>query len=314
MRLVYHLAIVLIPLLPASVRADDKPDLQKIIDAWKAREKTTESFDFHWVSKRFSAGTNSESKMPSGIVYHKKPASTYIWQYRFVFDANGRSRVEEKGRMWVADVGDFSPFSMIYIYENNAETMSILEKGDRGYPLMQINRSPPLPPDTPVRPIMDMIFRPLTPGANSVDPSMLKLTDETESIDNAPTLILTDGSKKIWVDPAKDFVPVKCIRWNSEFTIEYKHDQSNGWLPISFKLDADGGKYTESATVSQFTVNQPIDASEFAPTFEGGAIISDASKHSLSIAYPDGKQRLLKQGEFTGKNFQDLLKSEPDSE
>ena len=169
---------------------------------------------------------------------------------------------------------------------------------------------------------MDMVFRPLTPAAGGFDPSTLKLTDQTESIENAPTLILTDGSKKIWVDPAKDFVPVKCIDQreytsspsSSEFNIEYKHDQSNGWLPISLKQDVDGGKYTESATVSRVhpLTNQST-RPNLHPTFEGGAIISDASKNSLSIAYPDGKQRLLKPGEFNGHNFQDLLKSEPDS-
>ena len=40
--------IALLPLLLASARADDKPDLQTILDAWKAREKATNSFDFRW--------------------------------------------------------------------------------------------------------------------------------------------------------------------------------------------------------------------------------------------------------------------------
>ena len=38
--------IALLPLLLASARADDKPDLQKILDAWKAREQKVEVFRF----------------------------------------------------------------------------------------------------------------------------------------------------------------------------------------------------------------------------------------------------------------------------
>ena len=48
--------IVLLPLLLASARADDTPDLKTIIDVWKAREKNVESFDFRWWSKRFERG------------------------------------------------------------------------------------------------------------------------------------------------------------------------------------------------------------------------------------------------------------------
>ena len=49
--------IALLPLLLASARADDKPDLQKILDAWKAREKNTQSFDFRcWAKHHESHG------------------------------------------------------------------------------------------------------------------------------------------------------------------------------------------------------------------------------------------------------------------
>jgi hypothetical protein len=312
--------IALLPLLLASARADDKPDLQTILDAWKAREKAIESFDFHWRSKRFYAAQKEAPKMPDGTIYPKRPASTFFWQYRLASDSNGHSRFEDKGHTWNMPKGDFSPTSAVGIYESNNEQMIVSESGDRDFPQVVINRSHPLGSITEVRPV-NMALRPLTPAAGGFDRNTLKLSDEIDAIDNVPLLILTDSHNKIWVDPSKDFLPVKCIEsgdhvgfpYSIEFTIAYAHDASHGWLPKSWALDSDHGNLTESATVTEFTVDQSIPAAEFSVDFPHGAIIIDGVKYTLAIAYPDGKRHELKPGEFTGKNFQDLLNSEPNS-
>jgi hypothetical protein len=68
---------------------------------------------------------------------------------------------------------------------------------------------------------------------------------------------------------------------------------------------------SETATVDQFTINKPISDSEFDLRLNSGAIFQDTT--ILSILYPDGTQRPLKEGEFNGKNFDALLKSGQES-
>ena len=85
--------IALLPLLLASARADDKPDLQTILDAWKAREKATKSFDFRWRSERYENGlfasTARIAKNPNER--SQIPDTTYIAKYRFLMDDHDRS-------------------------------------------------------------------------------------------------------------------------------------------------------------------------------------------------------------------------------
>ena len=135
--------IALLPLLLASAALTTSRICKRSWMLGKLARKVSNRFDFHWCSKRFLGGQTFAAK-PDGTVSPKRPESTFIWQYRFVSDANGHSRFEEKGRTWFGGGSDFYLMSAIYIYENNAERMSMIVRGDHGFTLMEINRSPPL--------------------------------------------------------------------------------------------------------------------------------------------------------------------------
>ena len=97
----------------------------------------------------------------------------------------------------------------------------------------------------------------------------------------------------------------------TQISISYVHDESNGWMPHSWTIDALRGLLKESATVTTFAINKSIADSEFELDYSGGAIVQEAKQ--LSIVYPDGKRRQLQLAEINGHNFQDLLNSEPNS-
>ena len=117
----------------------------------------------------------------------------------------------------------------------------------------------------------------------------------------------------VWVDPAKDYLPVRWASTSGDFRADfsYQSDQVFGWVPHSWTIKRLHD--SETATISQFAINKPIADSEFELELPNGALVENSSNGTttLSIIYPDGKQRLLEPGEFNGHNFQDLLKTEP---
>ena len=55
---------------------------------------------------------------------------------------------------------------------------------------------------------------PFRKGIGEFSPNALVLTDERATIDHQELFVLKSGSKKLWVDPSKDFLPVKLERMN----------------------------------------------------------------------------------------------------
>jgi hypothetical protein len=318
MKLSRHLAIVLIPLLLASARADDKPDLQTILDAWKAREKKVESFDFRWWSKHHESHGESlpaANNLAQGNAI-PRPENYSIWHYRFVVDSRNRYFYEEVGHSWIPKKGDFVPTHTVVLFDSKSyKTLS--DKGHFDCPVLTVKEytaGRPVPRSTWADPIK-FEFRPLSLAMGMFGANNLTLANQTEIIDNHRVCVLSDEYRTVWVDPAKDYVPVRWAATSGDLRAEisYQSDESVGWVPHSWTIRRLPD--SETATVTRFAINKPIADSEFELDLSGGAILENSSDGGItrSIIYPDGKQRPLKPGEFDGHNFQDLLKTEPDS-
>ena len=311
--------IALLPLLLASARADDKPDLQTILDAWKAREKNVESFDFRWWSKRLeSRDENRPANYPAQINWAPRPENDSIWRYRFVVDSRNRYLYEQSGRDWNPESGTFVPIHYVEVSDGKL-LKYFYDKGQLVYPLLIVKEDRKdlrLVRDTWADPIK-MVFRPSSFALGTFDPKNLVLVNETEMIDNHRVLVLRDEKQMVWVDPANGNLPVRWTSTSGDYRadVAYEPDEIVGWVPHSWTIKQPHD--LETATVTQFAINKPIVDSTFELDLSGGAIVQDWSKRpmTLSINYPDGKQRLVTTGElgFKGKNFQELLKSEPDS-
>ena len=320
--------IALLPLLLASARADDKPDLQKIIDAWKAREKKVESFDFRWWSKRFEDGRSNVRARAEAAIKHVAvtpiPDVTHITKYRFLMDAQGRIRFEESGKEWASDKAEIVPRTFIDIFDGKIGKMQFLG-GAMGFPTAHFcgvdshraGKSIWLYP-------LIMIYRPFNQVTGVFASKTLTLIDKTATVENDPVIVLDHGAGEVWVDPAKDYLPVRYTerrtgfdrdRWRME--LSYKHDDANGWVPHAWvikMLDSlEKPQISESATVAGFSINKPIADSEFELDLSAGAYVDDQTKNELYFMMPDGTHRPIPPGEFTAKNYEELLKSEPDS-
>jgi hypothetical protein len=315
--------IALLPLLLACARADEKPDLQTIIDAWKAREQKVESFDFRWWSKRHeSRDANLPGANPIGTLKDKfvpgnpiaKPENDSIWRYRFVVDAGSRYLYEEFGHDWIPEKGEFVPSHSVELFDGKL-LKYFYGKGRFDHPHVTIEENPkgPLVGRSTWADPIKMVFRPFSLASRTFDPKNLVLTNETEMIDNNRVLVLGDENRTVWVDPAKDYLPVRWASTAGDYRAEvtYQRDEVVGWVPHSWTIKR--LRDSETATVTQFAINKPIADSTFALDLRDGALLQNNSERpiTLSIIYPDGKQRLLKREEHS-KSFEELLKTEPD--
>ena len=184
--------IALLPLLLASARADDKPDLQKIIDAWKAREKAIQSFDFRWWSKRHeSRDTNPPVDSPVIVPQHvvpgnviAKPENDSIWRCRFLADSGGRYLVEEFGHEWISDKGDFVPRHTVIIFDGKSYKY-FFDTGRFDYPLWRVTEIPPgVDPDHKWPDLIKVAFRPSSLVLGTFHPQNLALTNKTATFDD----------------------------------------------------------------------------------------------------------------------------------
>ena len=320
MKLARYIAIVLIPLLLASAHANDQPDLQTILDAWKAREKNTQSFELRWRSKHFEDASSpraleaSEGKTPTPI-----PDATHIIQYRYLTDALGRARCEDIGKQWAPDKADFVPRSHVEVFDGKSVNTQYLP-GQAGYPVAFLNEKTRAKTGEHVWMMpLNLVYRPLSRVGSLYDPTKLALAQESA---NDGLLILGDDNGKVWVDPAKDFLPT---RYNQnhvgrngvrmEITYSRKSDQS--WVPDTWIVEMVRSNekvyMAESAKAIEISINKPIADSEFELDLSGGSFVSDNLKDGEYILRPDGTRRRLKPDELNDHNYEELLKSEPDS-
>ena len=240
-------------------------------------------------------------------------------------DAQERTRFEENGKEWAVDKAEFVPHTHVHIFDGKIGKTQFMA-GALGFPIALFGGHADYSeiPNYWIHPLVAIVYRPFSYSNGMFPSKTLTLTDKNATVENNPVIVLDHGKGDVWVDPAKDYLPVRyTLRRGGvdlyRMVLSYKNENDNGWLPQAWtieRLDSNGQtEASESATVAGFAINKPIADSEFELDLSSGAILEHESNGTItqSIIYPDGKQRPFKPGEFNGKNFQDLLNSEPDS-
>ena len=313
--------IALLPLLFASARADDKPDLQTILDAWKAREKKVESFDFRWRSKRFEDGaTNSarqRAKSLRGDEEFHLPDTTYIAKYRFVMDDRERIRMDHDDNEWSLDKEDYVPRTSVLIYDGTNEKRLFKGGGNGitgafigGDHRDSIGKLLWLFPVT-------MTFRPLTGASAVFDEKKLALSQNSADSEGNGLIVLNTENSEVAVDPTKDYVPVRLVEKfqgniSCRMTISHRHDPVDGWIPQSWTinlLNPNGKPYTsESATVVEHSINKAATDSEFDLDLSGGAYVQDHTNGQRYILRADGQHRPAPSGQNDAHAFEESIR------
>ena len=297
--------IALLLLLPQRrASSDDAPvTLEKIIEVWKAREQKIKSFDFRWWSKHFESEPdvglrNQDPREPKAPA---RPDTTFIVMSRFATDMKDnqvRTRLDDRGQQWSPNVGEFLERTRVDILDHGVEK-SFYSNSDRGFfPTLDTRSSPGLVDHHDIRSrALRLAFRPLT-GPIAVCPGKPELVEIADK--DAPGLLVVDH--QVWVDPDKDFLPVRYTlgipnSLHSEVEIAYARDETFGWVPQSWtsrQYDSKGKMFaSDEAKVLKYSLNKPLADADFELDLPPDTVIYDRTSGDAYIVHRGGQRQRI---------------------
>jgi hypothetical protein len=270
------------------------PAKAEIIRAWRQRQDAIKSFRFAWVEDQCHArGWIPNPRYPErewlaipGLLSDRsysvtKALSVDGTMMRYSFELDRKE--EPDGVDVVAPQGDNQGLGVRRHYSY----LSVFD-GQRGETrVSSLTGSPPAairrveaPADAQnldTRAIL-LAFRPLdsTMGHLLLDRAV---TNERRSFYRGRSVFLLEerhdpsGWKTmLWVEPERDFLVSRCAvyfeqKWIVDIDIDYQQDARWGWIPSRWRVTemlADGSRrLVTEATVSRYSINQPINIQEF---------------------------------------------------
>jgi hypothetical protein len=139
-----------------------------------------------------------------------------------------------------------------------------------------------------------------------------------------PELHLQSGmtSHKLWVDPSRDYVPIRFISatkdvYSQRWETQYRRDPDAGWIPEAWtihELKSDGSiERSFRARMKAFRVNADTESGEFGIVFPSGTRVADVRDPSSPSHYivKDGDQKRAILREDIGATYDQMLNSGP---
>lgn len=296
--------------------------VEKIIGVWEARETRIKSLDFICsgqeqlsaeMARRFSAGGAEGAS--------EKPHDTsFEVRHRFAVDPTGRVRFEVEGKKWSAKEGRYVPETVEEVIDGRVGK-TFYRQGVQEFPNLHIKAKKESGTGRDVRSLpLRLIYRPFDPALGQFTREHLVLAPVKGVVEGRPCLIVKHGDADIWVDPSKNFAPVRYLEsrrgtLKRSIEIKYSEDKDFGWVPKSWTnvyLTPKGDILNSvSATVKEYTLNPDLPERTFDIEYPAGTWINDYTSKEYYIFRGEGDKRHVRPGEFDGTNYQELLHSDP---
>lgn len=258
-----------------------KATIEAITAKWKEHTDYFKSFDFICNGEHFQVASmldrreSPDDKVPDDISHRRR---------RFVLAEDGRNRSEGDGREWDGSKKSYVPKQTVEVFDGKGRNLLFIsDRFDQPHADFHIRSGDLFGKDLRGSPLR-MALRPFRAGVGEFSTPNLVLTDEKDTIDQHPVLVLKTDNKKLWVDPEKDFLPVKRedeIRGVVQRKIEltYVRDETHGWIPNSWTItlfDQTGATWwQDTMMVTEFSITKPIDNSEFELSLPIGTVVKD---------------------------------------
>jgi RNA polymerase sigma factor (sigma-70 family) len=324
-----------------------KVSLEDVLAAWRKRDARVRGVSFKWDVRRFTAGAfqNRLNVLDlNGREGAPEPDRSFKLNRRFVSDGRERMRFEECGPERFVRQATTKVRTCIRIFDGHRDQIFI-EHGNLDFPTANYrngtakeayNGLPFLPFQLVYRGVQDPVFS--GEGKSPVIEKRSPVVEKrTEVVDKHVTVVLTfayqvtfpatparaslttEIVRTVWVDPARDFVPVQYTDSNDGFVrtflkIDYLKDAELGWVPQSWTislLDKKGETdQSEDAKVTKYSINPKIPESEFTLSLPVGTWVQDSDSKEEYLLRANGKRPVLP-GEFNGHNYKELLRTEP---
>jgi hypothetical protein len=299
--------------------------LDTVINSWKDREARAKAIDFVAVGTEFrpqttiSATTLKMMGIPTAEKDISVPDTSFNISLRIAVNGNQRARLDYDGKSFVSKGNGYLDQRQIETWVNSVQKVLFLS-GQQDFPNAHISMNANCPPARRPRalPIM-MVYRSLDNKIGVFDSNKLQLMKDKSIVDGQLCLILKDDESKLWIDPAKDYVPIRyqmIRRANIARSIDIKYitDSQHGWVPKSWKqveLGADG-IIQDSVTVdiSAYKISDEISDETFEVSYPPGTWVRDYIRDESYILREDGSRRMVLKSE-DGKDYEDLVRPNP---
>jgi len=303
-----------------STEGDDLPTILAVI---KSRAANFASFDAEWrgtqkATHQFISGKSAEQLKQIGIAVDKYV--DFPVEGRFVRDNKGRIRIEYLNSCLAKSSVLVKTKKSIEIYDGKKSTQFFSE-GQLDYPFASItNDRPDLITRKSVLLPLRIILCPFADeyGVLPSDPSAFTLA--VEIVNNVACARLATKDHVVWLSMRDQYLPVRHHYVNDGRILigfEYTLDRAKpagfpirSWKQTTF--DAKGKVESEiDAVITRFTPEPSFADNQFQIVFPSGTWVSDQTRNEKYLVKPDGSQRPIRAGEFTGTNYQELLTTDP---
>jgi hypothetical protein len=316
--------------------ANDPPLIAQVRAAWKDREEKVRTAKFVWKQTVFTVkGGDYEARTgPDGKFIPAAPPEDHTYSSVCTLTIDGDRVVYQfTRRFWDYIKQTYYDVPTEYKFDGSKQLSlnHLRTNGVQQWPDALIRaeaRGAVLPWDT--RPVLRTLR-----GTNR----NVRADDLDEYIPTGAILSLRTGrgrelmskgaptrsERRLWVEPARGYItlrdttgPAAQPYWQIDVT--YKPDATVGWVPSGWKIVnasmVDGRvKATWTATVTSYSLNEPVDEATFAFTLPPGCRVTDETQQPAEyIIREDGSKRVISRSEI-GKTYQELVSTPgPESE
>jgi len=301
-------------------------EIGSAIEVWQRRQAAIRAFDFSWSGLQFQAkGADPALSVLDAMAGNVPPSDmSFEIRMRFVVDTTGRVRLEYNGRAWSQERGDYVAKATINVFDGR-RLESFFPPGRRPFPRFFVEGETisDMARDARVRPIR-MVYRPFDATMGLFDPSRLRFTDQEAFVDGRRCLVMEhsgdDFMDVIYVDAERQFLPVRYYRHEAGMTreqieISYCRDQVYGWVPTAWNVahldDRGAVRISWSGNVTEYALNQPVPDEVFEIALPPGTWVRNYITGECYILREGGEKRPILPGEYTGDNYEELLRSDP---
>jgi hypothetical protein len=299
--------------------------LDLLRSAWKKRQDAVHTIDVSWHSSRWLSRAYAQSLTPPDPTAPKAAENDFVSldaRQRFVIDAAGRTRMEYAGQVPARGSGAPTPEESLEVIADGTQK-ALFAVGGIGFPAYY---------EKPMGSVVDARALPLLLALRAADPERrvidlggLEETGQETQLDDCKCLVFKHPRGEVWVDPARQFVPVRYLelrngRKSRDIVIRYTPHERIGWVPLawnSVRLMSKTGAVLESLVADgvRLEINPELPAGTFDVTLPLGTWVNKqpAKEGDPAESYllrADGK-RHVGPGEFDGSNYEQLLHSDP---
>lgn len=301
--------------------------LETIVNAWKARQDNSKTLVAEWSGTQFEKLTEFAIKAEFGIdgeLTQKPPANiTCQFRRRLVLDQRNRVRLDYEGSIWSPRVNGPSPKISSTLFDGDVQK-SLYTASEAEFPGLHIKKGTSAAVARNVHTLaLRLIYRGFDDLLGPCNIAETTLANGQGLVDGRVCAIIKCKEAVVWIDAERDCLPIRYYQYRNGHPVRflevtYRESGTSQWVPVAWKdtRTTPGGEVLEAVTakIAELRLNQPVTDDQFAMHLPRGTWVRNYVTNERYIDRGDGDKRPILDSEFDGKNYDELLNTDPPSQ